>query len=207
MPKQIEFEGAVHEFPDDFSDAEIAAALDGGAPETTQAAAAGGMPGTASAVTAGALGLASAAPAIVSGVNMLAKGAGAIANKTGAKYAPGVVALDAAGKVVRGDYKGAATSGVTAAAMSQVPRAAAAVQRSTSPAIVATRNALGRFVTGGKAAGPVMRGAQGLSKFASAAALPLTLLSTYLDGAKLVTQLEDEVAKRHPEVLAQREWW
>ena len=27
MPQRIEFEGAIHEFPDDFSDADIAAAL------------------------------------------------------------------------------------------------------------------------------------------------------------------------------------
>jgi len=31
MPKQVEFDGQIHEFPDDFSDADIAAALGGGA--------------------------------------------------------------------------------------------------------------------------------------------------------------------------------
>lgn len=32
MPKQIEFDGTIHEFPDDFTDADIAAALGGGQP-------------------------------------------------------------------------------------------------------------------------------------------------------------------------------
>lgn len=33
MPQRIEFDGEIHEFPDDFTDADIAAALDGGPPE------------------------------------------------------------------------------------------------------------------------------------------------------------------------------
>jgi hypothetical protein len=36
MPKRIEFEGKVHEFPDDFSDADIAAALGGGSDAPAQ---------------------------------------------------------------------------------------------------------------------------------------------------------------------------
>ncbi len=35
MPIEVEIDGTVHEFPDDFTDADIAAALSGGAPEET----------------------------------------------------------------------------------------------------------------------------------------------------------------------------
>jgi hypothetical protein len=55
MPQRIEFEGAIHEFPDDFTDADIAAAL--GEPSSPPSARGGGA-------TTTALGMTAAAPVI-----------------------------------------------------------------------------------------------------------------------------------------------
>lgn len=64
MPKRIEFNGQVHEFPDDFTDADIAAALDSGGPPTSQQSTtpmggwlptAGGMVGSLVGTAGGAL--------------------------------------------------------------------------------------------------------------------------------------------------------
>lgn len=141
----------------------------------------------ASPMAVGGIATATMAPAIVSGLNALTKVGGTLATSHAAKYVPGVVAMDAAGRVARGDYKGAATEGATAGAMSQVPRAVRALQQATSPAIQ-------RAVTfGGKtmpvesiAPGVVMRGANVVAKIAGILDIPLAVASLLYDAKQQV---------------------
>lgn len=180
MPQRIEFEGVIHEFPDDFTDEEIAAALGGGG---DQPAASTGPP-MATAATGMALGAMKAAPAIVSGINATAKTAGNLAQKSAAKYAVGGAVIDAAGRVARGDYKGAAATGGTAIAMSQVPRAAGFIQRVTA------------IPKGFRPPGVVMNGANALSRMAGVAAVPLTILSTMSDARDaMIAAIQDPATK------------
>ena len=74
-----------------------------------------------------------AVPGIVAGVNAGARAIGKAAKSRVGRLTPGIIALDAAGDVVRGDVGGAVKSSAAAAAMSQVPRVAAAVQHATAP--------------------------------------------------------------------------
>jgi hypothetical protein len=92
---------------------------------------------------------------------------------------------------------------VGSAALSQLPRAAAMVERSTSPAIIATRNALGRFMTGGKPAGILARGAGTVGKLAGKASTPLTIASLLYD---MATMPKGELAARINQSLTATGW-
>lgn len=159
----------------------------------------------ATAATGAVLGAAKAAPGIVSMVNKAAGPAAKLAQMKG--MTPAIAAYDTVASVGQGNYKRAGASAAIGATTAAAPKVAGVIQRATNPSVVATRNALGRFATGGKAAGPVMRGAGVLSKLAGMAALPATLLSSFSDLQTLRQQLEAEVAARHPEVLEQREYF
>jgi len=191
MPQRVEFNGVVHEFPDDFTEADISAALaaepkpaDDGGTFLTPIAAAG-------------IGAAKTTPSVVHGVNRAAKAVeGAAKSKVG-RLTPGVIALDAAGDVLRGDVKGAATSAATAAAASQVPKVAAMAQRSTNPAVQRMVRFGGELLPVGarQPGGPLMRGAGFLSRIAGAASLPLMvasgLMDSYTGGQAHAAKLDD----------------
>lgn len=78
MPKQIEFDGVVHEFPDDFTDADIAAALGGGGSAPEPSAPAGGMLPTAGSFIGSLAGTIGGIPGRIAGAGVggaLGKGA------------------------------------------------------------------------------------------------------------------------------------
>lgn len=167
-------DGTEHVFPAGFDPKRAAAIVrSGSAPPSS------GPPATA--VTAAGLTAAKMAPAVMRGIHAVATGVGDVAKKSAGKYALGGVAIDAAGRVARGDYKGAALSGATAGAMSQVPRIAAAVRRATNPARVAVRSGTGQFIRGARPAGAMMRGAGWLSNAAGMVAGPALAMSTAYD--------------------------
>lgn len=168
-------DGTEHVFPAGFDQMKAAEIVRGGAAPQQG----GGMPGAATMAAGAALGAAKMAPGIVSGVNRAAGAVGSAAKSQVGKLSPGVLALDAAGDVMRGDMKGAATSAAGSAALTQVPRAAAAVSRMTQPAVRLLPNGVKQTMKAG--AGPLAKGAGLLSKLAGALGIPLTALSSVVD--------------------------
>lgn len=114
-----------------------------------------------------------AAPAVVRGMNAAADPAGRLAASRLGRGSAGVAALDAAGRVMRGDYKGAAIEGAAAGAAAAVPRTAAAVERATAPASVrpsAILDAGGKVMSASVPGGFISRLAGAISRFAGPAA-------------------------------------
>jgi hypothetical protein len=109
------------------------------------------------------VGAAKSAPAIVSGVNKVARGTAALD--------PVVTSIVGSALPVPG---GAA---VGAAA----PKVAGIIAKATDPRTAAVRGIAGQFTRGAKAAGPIARGAGWLSRAATTASLPLTILSSLYD--------------------------
>jgi hypothetical protein len=176
MPQQVEFDGEVHEFPDDFTDADIAAALEGG----TQAAPEQGG-GSALSVGGPLAGLMAAAPGIVSGVHAAARAggpalAGALKGRMGQAGMAGA-ALTAGTQLTRGDVSGAAATGAGMAGAALAPKAIGMIQKLTAPSVGLIRNPVGRFVTGSGRPAVLARGAGMLSK----AAGPIGVLSVMYD--------------------------
>jgi hypothetical protein len=176
MPQRVEFDGEVHEFPDDFTDADIEAALGGAAPQ-----AAPEQSGSALSVGGPLAGLMAAAPGIVSGVNAAARAggpalAGALKGRMGQAGMAGA-ALTAGTQLTRGDFSGAAATGAGAVAATQAPKAIGVLQKLTAPSVGLIRNPVGRFVTGSGRPAVLARGAGALSK----AAGPVGVMSTLYD--------------------------
>lgn len=127
---------------------------------------------------AAAFGAAKAAPAIVSGVNKAAGVVGGLASKRAAKLVPAVVAGTAINQASQGDLGGAAKTVGTAAAVSQIPRAARAVQSATNPAVQRMVRFAGELLPVSRTpAGFLARGAGALSTVANALSLPVTAIS------------------------------
>lgn len=181
-------DGTEHVFPAGFDPQKAAAIVRGGAP-----AGSGSQTPVTPMVAAGLGAATKLTPAIVSGVNNVAGPAAKLVSAKG--MTPAIAAFDAASSIARGDTKRAATSAGIGVATAAAPKIAKAAQKATNPSVVATRGALGRFMTGGKAAGPVARGAGVLSRIAGAATLPALLLSslydTYQGGQAQAAKLDD----------------
>lgn len=179
MPKRVEFEGVVHEFPDDFTDAEIASALGGDQPAQGKAS----MPATPG-VAAG-VGAAAIAPGILAGVNTTVN---AVArNPIVKRVVPAIAAYKAYEHVTEGKYWDAAKD--TAATVA--PAALKAVGNATGPV------------------GPAAAGASVLSRFAGMASLPFMIASSLSDslrfGESQASKLDDPnvTAREKDEILRQ----
>ena len=200
MPQQrIEFEGTIHEFPADFTDADIAAALgSGGGGESQPTTGPTRIPalGTAAGVAAGIA--AKSLPAIVGGINTAAKAAGNVARGRAARMVPAVVGVDAAGDVLSGRPRQAAEKVAGAGVVSQLPRVARAIERATAPGrSTVVRNAVGRFAALPTPPGIVTRGASALSKWAGA----LAALGIAWDAAEGIQALHEKLIAKanHPQ--------
>jgi hypothetical protein len=181
-------DGTEHVFPAGFDPQRAAAIVRG---DTTSMS----VP-KATAATGVAVGAAKLAPAIVSGLHKVAgvagKAAGGQIPGLGVR-APAAMAATALGQALHGDLSGAGVTAGGAVAMSQVPKVAAAVQSATKPAVNRFVRFAGQLLPVERIpAGPVMRGAQGLSRIAGKAGLPLTLAGGAYDTFNMI----QESAKR-----------
>ncbi len=186
MPQRIEFEGVVHEFPDDFTDADISAALGETAPAQASTTSSTNVGGFGAALGAGM----ALAPKAVAVVNRAAGVAGKVAAARAAGMVPAVVAVDAAGDLLRGDRKAAAVKAGGAVATSQVPRVLRAVQAATAPARTVAGGASTLLQASGvpyslpsmtTAGGAVSRLASAMSRFAGPVGLAVETM--FGDGA------------------------
>lgn len=198
MPQRIEFEGAIHEFPDDFTDEDIAAALGGGGVAAVIQEYQPAAPKPTSPYVAGGVGLgaasAKAIPAVLSkAVNPAAKAVSSVE--------PVVASL--AGSIA--GPKGAAMA-------AGAPKVAGIIAKATAPAgTVASPilDASGRAFQTATQAGPAVQGASALSRILGKVSLPAMLLSslydTYQGGQARASKLDDPTLSELERELLLRE--
>lgn len=137
---------------------------------------------------AGGVAASKAVPGVMAGLHTAAKVGGKMAASRVGSVTPAVIATDAALRAARGDVAGAVTSGLGAAAASQIPRALGVIERASAPSVGLMRGAGGRFVPGSGRAGPLLRGANTLSKAAGRVASPLAFGSITWDVGQYVME-------------------
>jgi len=202
MPQRIEFEGTVHEFPDDFTDDDIAAALGGPS--------GGGQEGQSSRRVPDAMlpgvvsyGVAKALPGMVAAANQGAGIAGKVAASRLTRSAvPGMLALEVARDLGRGDVSGAARTAAGGAAVAAVPKVVKKVQQATRPAGgPAVRGALGRFVP--NPGGAATRVAGAIAKYAGPIGLAVdTIFGEGAAGHRPVGETPEVTEARRRQYLA-----
>jgi hypothetical protein len=144
-------------------------------------------------VVAGAA--AKAVPGVVSLIN---KGAGMAGTIARSRLTPAVIAGSVVNDVSAGNLERAATTaaGSTVAAYA-VPKVTSAIAEATAPQTAATRDALGRFTSIGRQAGPVARAAASISRLAGPIGLAVeTILGEGAAGHRPPGETPERTAER-----------